>query len=66
LEQTVAEAAWRKSPFCGTNSCVEVAKVGESYALRDSKNPEGPVLAFTSHEWEAFVAGVSAGAFNFD
>lgn len=34
--------AWRKSSFSGgTGECVEVASVG---AVRDSKNPAGPVL----------------------
>jgi hypothetical protein len=38
------EIAWRKSTFSGSNggSCVEVAPT--LGALRDSKNPAGPVL----------------------
>jgi hypothetical protein len=38
------EVAWAKSSFSGSNggSCVEVAST--LGALRDSKNPSGPVL----------------------
>jgi hypothetical protein len=44
---------------------VEVAESGGSYLVRDSKNPTGPVLAFTRAEWDAFQAGVRAGDFDF-
>nr|WP_245650453.1 DUF397 domain-containing protein [Nocardia harenae] len=37
---------------------------GGRTAVRDSKNPAGPVLDFTPSEWTAFVAGVRAGEFN--
>jgi len=57
--------AWRKSSRCGSNSCVEVAKVGEEYLIRDSKNPSVAALSFTEAEWEAFTQGVSAGDFHF-
>lgn len=57
---------WRRSTFCGSGACIEVAKVDESYMLRDSKDPEGPVLRFTAAEWDAFVAGVRAGEFRFN
>ncbi len=34
------------------------------YLMRDSKDPDGPVLAFTPAEWEAFVLGVKDGEFD--
>jgi hypothetical protein len=34
--------------------------------IRDSKDPDGAVLVFTSAEWEAFAAGVTAGDFAFN
>ncbi len=44
---------------------VEVAMLPEGYvALRDSKNPDGPVLIFTPSEWTAFTAGVHDGEFD--
>ncbi|MFC5288124.1 DUF397 domain-containing protein [Actinokineospora guangxiensis] len=40
----LSRTRWRKSSFSGGNggACVEVSTVG---AVRDSKNPEGGVLA---------------------
>ncbi|GAA3632136.1 DUF397 domain-containing protein [Kineosporia mesophila] len=59
----LADVVWIKSSRSGVNgNCVEVAFLGEGrVALRDSKDPEGPVLRFTRGEWSAFVDGVSEG-----
>jgi hypothetical protein len=59
-------AVWQKSSRSGpfTDNCVEVAFVGETIAVRDSKNPEGPVLSFTQPEWDAFVGGAKIGEFD--
>jgi hypothetical protein len=60
-------AEWRKSSYSTGNggACVEVASnLPGIVAVRDSKNPDGPALAFTPDEWAAFAAGVKAG--NFD
>jgi Domain of unknown function (DUF397) len=54
---------WRKSRASGSGNCVEVAKGNEFVFLRDSKAPQGPVLAFTAGEWNAFLAGVGADEF---
>jgi len=57
---------WRKSTKSGpyTDNCVEVAFVDEAIAVRDSKNPTGPVLLFTTAEWDAFVGGAKDGEFD--
>jgi predicted secreted Zn-dependent protease len=40
-------------------NCVEVAcEPDGTVAVRDSKDPGGPVLRFTPSEWEAFTEGV--------
>jgi hypothetical protein len=59
-------AHWRKSTRSGpyTDNCVEVAFVAGGVAVRDSKNPTGPVLVFTSGEWDAFVGGAKLGEFD--
>lgn len=59
--------AWRKSTRSGpvNDNCVEVAPVGDgSVAMRHSKHPEGPVLAFTAAEWAAFAGGMGDGEFD--
>ncbi|MFC8526270.1 DUF397 domain-containing protein [Nocardia sp. NPDC057227] len=58
-------ARWFKSTFSQAGGdCVEIAHLdGGRTAVRDSKNPAGPVLDFTPSEWTAFVAGVKAGEF---
>jgi Domain of unknown function (DUF397) len=53
-------ADWRKSSYSEANGCVEVARPGP-VLVRDSKNPDGPVLSFTPATWKAFLGGVKAG-----
>ncbi|MFB4265359.1 DUF397 domain-containing protein [Nonomuraea sp. GTA35] len=63
----MAETAWRKSSFCnGATACVEVAAVEGLVALRDSKDPDGPVLLFSRAEFETFIAGVKDGEFDLE
>ena len=63
----LTDARWRKSTRSGNNggNCVEVARnLPGAVAVRDSKDPDGPVLIFAPTEWQAFAAGVSAGEFD--
>lgn len=48
-------ARWFKSSRSETGGqCVEVAFLaGDLVGVRDSKNPDGPALTFTSAEWDA-------------
>lgn len=62
---TVGSPKWVKSSACSGGSCIEVAKVDDSYLIRDSKNPQVSPLEFTAAEWDAFVRGVDAGEFRF-
>jgi hypothetical protein len=64
----LSKAQWRKSARSGpySDNCVEVAFVGSAIAVRDSKDPAGPVLVFTPGEWDAFVAGAKDGEFDAD
>jgi hypothetical protein len=59
----LSAAVWQKSRHSAANGCVEVAFVDDHVAVRDSKHKDGPVLVFTSREWEAFLGGVVDGQF---
>lgn len=55
-------ARWRKSTRSGPDggNCVEVAdNLPGVVAVRDSKDPNGPVLAFGPDAWHAFVTQVA-------
>jgi hypothetical protein len=57
--------SWRKSSYSGDQgNCVEVITASGGMAVRDSKDPDGPVLRFTDSEWRAFIAGVKDGEFD--
>jgi hypothetical protein len=62
----LASAVWRKSSRSGplTDNCVEVAFVEGHAAVRDSKDPSGPVLLFDTAEWRAFIEGAKDGEFD--
>jgi hypothetical protein len=56
----LSTAAWRKSRRSnGQANCVEVARnLPGIVAVRDSKNPGGPNLAFAPGTWQAFTSQV--------
>lgn len=61
--ETATLLRFRKSSYSGSGngSCVEVAGVGNAgFVVRDSKEPSGPTLAFTSADWTPFLALVKA------
>lgn len=59
-------AHWFKSTRSSAGKdCVEVAHLDAGHVgVRDSKNPGGGVLVFTSSEWDAFLAGARDGEFD--
>lgn len=60
-----ATLTWRKSTRSGAaGHCVEVANVPTAVLVRDSKDVDGPVLAFAAPDWSGFIAGVRAGEFD--
>lgn len=66
MDCELSHAIWHKSTYSNGSggNCVEAATLsGGRRAVRDSQNPDGPVLIFTASEWEAFISGVKAGEF---
>ena len=45
----LTNAKWHKSSYTGSNggNCVELADAAGAVAIRDSKDPNGPVLLLT-------------------
>jgi hypothetical protein len=64
--ECVEVGVWRKSVRSSNNGqCVEVATCSCcSVAVRDSKNPEGPKLAFAAREWGGFARRVKSGGYD--
>lgn len=58
-----AAPAWRKSSrSSGSGQCVEVAAGERRVAVRDSKDPDGAVLAVAPSGWASLLADVKAGS----
>lgn len=55
-----AEVRWRKASHSDHHggACVEVASVPQAVGVRDSKDPDGPILVFAAPEWHAFTSRV--------
>ncbi|MBD0672187.1 DUF397 domain-containing protein [Streptomyces sp. CBMA156] len=59
-------AGWRKSSYSGPDGgdCVEVAAgVVDSVPVRDSKDPDGPMLVFPVAAGGSFIAAVREDEF---
>lgn len=61
MAEFIRPRGWHKSSKSGTTGCVECsARVGH-VLVRDSKNPNGPVLTFSAEGWNEFLASVKDG-----
>jgi hypothetical protein len=63
----ITSITWHKSSHSGGEggNCVEVARAAaDVVAVRDSKDREGPRLAFGPGQWRRFAARVKAGRFD--
>ena len=61
--------SWQKSSYSGNGggNCVEVARnLPRVVAVRDSKDPLGPVLSLAPSAWRGFIADVKAGRHDLD
>lgn len=65
MNENITRVTWRKSTRSnGSGNCVEIAELTQSVAVRDSKDPTGPVLGFTQAEWQTFIDGAKDGEFD--
>lgn len=60
--------AWRKSSHSDQHGgeCVEVAALAPAVAVRDSKDPDGPRLAFGAAAWRVFAGRVKASEYDLE
>jgi len=57
VKSDLSRAQWRKSSYSGNSgNCVEIADLGQVVVVRDSKNPDGPVLVVTIPQWWRFIS----------
>jgi Domain of unknown function (DUF397) len=65
-ERSDSGSNWVKSSLSFSNgNCVEVASLPDGgIGVRNSRDPEGSVLRFTSDEWHAFLGGARKGEFD--
>jgi hypothetical protein len=56
---------WKKSSYSAANGdCVEMTTAGShAVAVRDSKDPAGPVLRFSASSWSSFIKSAHQGEF---
>ena len=65
--ESLGSEGWRK-PWSGGNgaSCVEAMKLPDGrIALRQSTDPQGPALLYTTDEMAAFIQGAKTGEADF-
>jgi len=53
----LSRITWRKATYSSSNggACIEVGTAPQSIAVRDSKDPDGAILAFSPHDWQRFT-----------
>jgi hypothetical protein len=61
----LSRATWQKSTRSQqSGQCVELARTDGLIAIRDSKEPAGPVLLFTTVDFAVFLEGATNGEFD--
>lgn len=60
-----ASLVWIKAQASTSyGQCVQVASARGGVAMRDSKDPDGPILLYTRTEFKAFLDGARNGDFD--
>jgi hypothetical protein len=61
VDERHARLGWHRSTRCSSGGCIELARDGEEFLVRDSKVDDGPILSFSRLAWGEFVAAVNEG-----
>ena len=57
--------SWVKAQYSGADGqCVEIASAVGKVVIRDSKDPDGPILVYTPGEFRTFIRGAQNGEFD--
>jgi hypothetical protein len=66
LNDSVREnLSWLKARSSTANGhCLEIAAAVGNIAIRDSKDPDGPILVYSPPEFRAFLDGARNGEFD--
>ncbi len=64
MTRPTEQPKWQRSSACTAGNCIEVAKDGDRYLVRDSRNTSTAPLSFSAEEWDAFVHGVKEDEFS--
>jgi len=59
-----SQVAWRKASFCAASQCVEVAVWRGMLVVRGAEKSNGPMLSYTTRQWQAFIHEIKAGRFD--
>lgn len=56
---------WRKASYSAQQTaCVEVGRVGDGAAVRDTKNRAAGYFTANREQWSSFVAAIKGGRFD--
>jgi hypothetical protein len=63
----LSAATWHKSSYSGGGgqNCVEITVLPGSVAIRDSKNPDGPVHIVSPEAFRDLINGIKHGDLDF-
>ena len=60
MDERHTQLGWHRSTRCSSGGCIELARAGGEFLVRDSKVNGGPILSFSRAAWGEFVAAVKA------